>query len=73
NENNLNEQVLEKKINSAIEVGKILGTDPILVTCGKRPRESNITILRIDEINKLEKAKDLESLVNSDDYKKQSN
>jgi len=73
NEDNLNEAGLEKKVESAVDVGKILGIDPILVTCDKHFRDQNITTLKIDDIKKLESAKDLETLLNKGEIKRRNN
>jgi len=66
NEERLGERALDRKVEDALEVGKLLEIEPVLITGDVRPRGLNITILRIDDIRKLEKLRDLERLLNID-------
>lgn len=65
-EENVDEGRLERKVSAAIEVGKIMGMQPILVTGETKPRDQGLTLVRIDEIKKLEKTKDLMALLGLD-------
>uniref|UniRef100_A0A7C3F2N8 Putative HTH-type transcriptional regulatory protein ENS19_07240 n=1 Tax=Candidatus Methanomethylicus mesodigestus TaxID=1867258 RepID=A0A7C3F2N8_9CREN len=65
-EENVDEERLERKVSAAIEVGKIMGMQPILVTGETKPRDQGLTLVRIDEIKKLEKTKDLMALLGLD-------
>jgi len=65
-EGRLGERALDRKVEDALEVGKVLETEPVLITGGVRPKGLNITILRIDDIRKLEKLRDLERLLSLD-------
>lgn len=62
-EERMNEERLENKIENAIEVGRVLGTSPILVTEEKSPQNSDILVVRIDEIKKVEHIRELARLL----------
>jgi putative transcriptional regulator len=66
NEKQLGERALDRKVGDALEVGKVLEIEPVLITEDVRPRGLNITILRIDDIRKLERLRDLERLLHLD-------
>jgi len=62
----LGEDDLERKVDSAVHVGKILGMAPILVTSESCHVDKDITTFRLDEIKRIEKKKDLETLLRID-------
>lgn len=63
---NLNASDLEKKVDSALHVGKILGMEPVLVTSDGCRVNKDIAMFKIDEIKNVEKKKDLEALLRID-------
>lgn len=58
-EERMNEDRLENKIENAIEVSRVLGTSPILVTEERTPHNSDIIVVKIDEIKKVEQMREL--------------
>jgi len=66
NEKRLGERALDRKVGDALEVSKVLEIEPVLITGDVRPMGLNITILRIDDIRKLERLRDLERLLHLD-------
>jgi putative transcriptional regulator len=62
-EERFGERELDKKVEDALEVGKLLEIEPVLITGDVRPMGLNIMILRIDDILKLRKLGDLERLL----------
>jgi putative transcriptional regulator len=72
-EERLGERELDRKVEDALEVGKLLEIEPVLITGDVRPRGLNIMILRIEDIRKLERLRDLERLLNLDTTNKMDN
>lgn len=58
----LNMEALNNKIEDAINVGKILNTNPILVT-SSGGRNFNITTISLDEVKKIESKRELEQVL----------
>jgi putative transcriptional regulator len=65
-EERFGERELDRKVEDALEVGKLLEIEPVLITRDVRPKGLNIMILRIDDIQKLEKLGDLKRLLSLD-------
>jgi putative transcriptional regulator len=66
NDRSQEERELDRRVETAIELGKLLDVEPVLVTGDRRPRDVDITVVRMDEVRKLESLKDLERLIRSD-------
>jgi putative transcriptional regulator len=64
--NDRDSEDLRKRVVSALEMGKLLEMEPVLVASDERPRDLDITVIRIDEIKKLESLRDLERLLDTD-------
>ncbi len=62
-EERMNEDRLENKIENAIEVGKVFGSPPILVTDEKAPPNKDILVVKINEINRVEHLGELAKLL----------
>ncbi len=62
-EERMDEERLENKIENAIEVGRVLGSSPMLVTEDKAPHNSDIIVIKIDEIKKVEHVRELAKLL----------
>jgi len=69
----LRDAELERKVDNAVHVGKILGMAPILVTKERCHLENDITTIKIDEISCIKKKRDLESLLRIDLEKSNDN
>lgn len=65
-EDHMKEEKLEKKIESAIEVGKVLESTPVLVAGERVPPNKDILVIRIDEIRRAEQIRDLAKLLGID-------
>ncbi|MDI9644094.1 MAG: helix-turn-helix domain-containing protein [Candidatus Verstraetearchaeota archaeon] len=62
-EEKINEEQLERKIENAVGVGRVLGSPPVLVTEDRVPNNADIIVVRIEEIKKVEKVGDLVKLL----------
>ncbi|MGQ9759330.1 MAG: transcriptional regulator [Candidatus Methanomethylicaceae archaeon] len=65
-EEKYNQIVLNRKVENAIKVGRLLGVDPVLITHSFSGGNLDIITIPIDEIRKVENVKDLERLLNLD-------
>ncbi len=65
-EENLDGSKLDRKVENAMKIGKLLGVNPVLITGSLGGGKLDITTVPIDEIRKVEKIKDLERLLSLD-------
>lgn len=54
---------VDKRVEEAVSLGKLLGVEPVLVTEAGRPRDIDITVVRLNEVKKLETLKEMERLL----------
>jgi putative transcriptional regulator len=66
NDRESGEGELDKRVEIATELGKLMKVEPVLVTGDTRPRDLDIVVIRIDEVKQLRTLRDLEHLLDSD-------
>jgi len=54
---------LDSRVESALELAKLLDMVPVLVTGGSKPQGADIYVLRVDEVKQLRSIRDLERLL----------
>jgi putative transcriptional regulator len=64
NDKSHEEEALDRKVRTAVELGKLLQVESVLVTGDHQPRDLNITVIHMDDMKKLESIRDLEQLLN---------
>jgi putative transcriptional regulator len=66
NDRESGEMALDKRVETATELGKLMEVEPVLVTGDTHPRDLDIVVIRIDEVKQLRTLRDLEHLLDSD-------
>jgi len=54
---------LDRRVDEAVALGKLLEVEPVLVTETSRPRDIDITVVRLDDVKKIESLKAMERLL----------
>jgi putative transcriptional regulator len=65
-EENLDDETLDRKVENATKIGKLLGVNPVLITGSFGGGKLDIISIPIDEIRKVETIKDLERILKID-------
>lgn len=64
NDKSHEEESLDKRVETAVGLGKLLRVESVLVTGDTQPRDLDITVIHMDDVKKLGSLKDLERLLN---------